>query len=204
MRRLAIALACVATTACTQPDAEPETEAAAAPAGPTQVALETNLGRIVIDLETERSPETVNNFLRHVRSGFYDGIIFHRVEENFVAQAGVVTEDRGRRTSSVMGVFNEAGNGLKNAYGTVAMARTSDPHSATSEFFFNLKDNTALDFTEETLTGWGYAVFGTISEGLEVMDSIGSTPTQSSGRYPNMPVEPIVIQRAFVVGEGGN
>lgn len=174
--------------------------AAPAPAAVTRdtVVLETTRGPIVLEVDPSRAPETVANFLRHVRAGFYNGLIFHRLEPGFVIQAGAVTEDGRERTSTVFPLRNEAENGLKNTRGTVAMARTGDPHSATSEFFINLKDNAGLDHTAPTLEGWGYAVFGRVIEGMTVVDAIAATPTTRRGIYRTYPTQPTVIRRAYV------
>jgi cyclophilin family peptidyl-prolyl cis-trans isomerase len=181
------------------PAASAETGVAVAP--PTTrdtVVLETSRGRIVLELDPGKAPESVANFLKHVRAGFYDGLIFHRIEPTFVIQAGAVTEAAGQRTSTVFPLRNEAQNGLKNLRGTVAMARTGDPHSATSEFFINLKDNVGLDYTAPTLQGWGYAVFGRVIDGMAVVDAIAATPTTRRGQYRTYPTEPTVIRRAYV------
>lgn len=166
------------------------------------VVLETNRGRIVMELDRQRAPESVANFLLHVKSGFYNDIQFHRVMPGFMIQAGVLTSDMQRRISPVFPVANEAQNGLKNLRGTVAMARTSDPHSATSEFFINLVDNAVLDFSSATPRGWGYAVFGRITEGMDVVDAVAAILTTGSGRYQNLPLEPTVIDTAYVVPSG--
>lgn len=163
-----------------------------------RVVLETSKGRILLELEPERAPESVQNFLLHVRSRFYDGLTFHRVKSDFVIQAGLLTADAQRRQTTVMGILNEANNGLRNLRGTVAMARTGDPHSATSEFFINVKDNPTLDFREETLQGWGYAVFGRVVEGMDVVDAIAAVPTRRTARYEALPVDPIVINLAYI------
>ncbi len=162
------------------------------------VVLETSRGRIVMELDREKAPESVANFLRHVNSGFYDGLVFHRVKPNFMIQAGVLTADMQRRVSTVFPVANEADNGLENVRGAVAMARTSDPHSATSEFFINLIDNPGLDFREQTPRGWGYAVFGRVVEGMEVVDAVAAIPTTRRGRYADLPVEATVIDSGYV------
>ncbi|HET7040126.1 MAG TPA: peptidylprolyl isomerase, partial [Gemmatimonadales bacterium] len=167
-------------------------------AGPDTVTLETSRGVIVLEVDPVRAPESVANFLKHVRAHFYDGLIFHRIEPTFVIQAGAVTEQAGERTSTVFPVRNEAQNGLKNLRGTVAMARTSDPHSATSEFFINLKDNAGLDHRSATIEGWGYAVFGRVIQGMDVVDAIAATPTTRRGQYRTWPTTPTVIRRAYV------
>jgi cyclophilin family peptidyl-prolyl cis-trans isomerase len=187
--------------ACAAPEGGGEAEGAAARdshTAPPTVVLETSRGRIVIQLDPERAPESVANFLLHVRSGFYDGLVFHRVIPDFVIQAGVLTADGQRRQSSAVGILNEADNGLRNLRGTVGMARTGDPHSATSEFYVNVKDNPRLDFREKTYEGWGYAVFGRVTEGMDVVDAIAAGPTAPRGRYPDLPTEPIVIRKASV------
>jgi cyclophilin family peptidyl-prolyl cis-trans isomerase len=162
------------------------------------VVLETNKGTIVMELDRENAPETVDNFLLHVRSNFYDGLTFHRVRPGFMIQAGSLTADAKRRESSVFPIANEAENGHANVRGAVAMARTGDPHSATSEFFINVVDNPKLDFTERTPQGWGYAVFGRVVEGMDVVDIITAVPTERRGRYEAVPLEPVVIARAYV------
>jgi peptidyl-prolyl cis-trans isomerase B (cyclophilin B) len=167
------------------------------------VVLETSKGRIVMELDREKAPQTVANFERHVRAGFYDGLIFHRIAPGFVIQAGAVTADFGERKSTVMGVENEAQNGLHNVRGTVGMARTSDPHSGTSEFFINLADNSAkLDFKAPTIQGWGYAVFGRVIEGMDVVDAIANTKPIRRGPYSEYPTNPTVIQHAYMLGAG--
>ena len=177
--------------------AAPAAPAAALPA-PTRdtVVLETGRGRIVLELDAAKAPESVANFLKHVRAGFYNGLIFHRIEPNFVIQAGAVTETARERTSTVYPVRNEAQNGLKNLRGTLAMARTGDPHSATSEFFINLKDNAGLDYRAPTLDGWGYAVFGRVIEGMDVVRSIEKVPTGNKGHHQDVPMQPVTINSA--------
>ncbi len=199
MKSLAIGVALLTCAACRAPDqtAESSDTAATPPPHPT-VVLETSKGTIVIELYPEQAPETVRNFLRHVRSGFYDGLIFHRVIRDFVIQTGLLTEDMRTRTTTVLGIANEAQNGLENRRGTVAMARTGDPHSATSEFYINVKDNAKLDFREATYEGWGYAVFGRVTDGMDVVDAIASLPTVRRGRFGNLPSTPTVIRRAYV------
>ncbi len=167
------------------------------------VVIETTKGRIVVELDRERAPESVDNFLRYVGVGFYDGLSFHRVQPN-VIQTGRYTADRGRRSASnAFPVINEADNGLKNVRGAIAMARTADPHSATSQFFINVLDNPGYDFKEKTVRGWGYAVFGHVTEGLDVLDAITAVPTRIQGTFP-APIDPIVIERAYVADRGGN
>lgn len=196
MALLGMMWACAPSDSASDADAPPEAEAGS---GPTVVVLETTMGDIALELDQERAPETVRNYLRYVRGGFYNGLTFHRVRQGFMIQAGALTPDRQRRTSrDAFPVVNEAENGLKNERGTLAMARTGDPHSATSEFFINLVDNTMLDFTERTAEGWGYAVFGRVIEGMNVVDAIAEVPVERWRQYEAVPLEPIVIERAYV------
>ncbi len=186
-----------------QPNKEqPAADAAGRPAATRDtVILETGKGRIVIELNREQAPQTVANFERHVGAGFYDGLVFHRIAPGFVIQTGRVTESFGERKSAVMGVENEAQNGLHNLRGTVGMARTADPHSGTSEFFINLADNSAkLDFTAPTIQGWGYAVFGRVIEGMDVVDAIAATKPVRRGTFGEYPTDPTVIKRAYMRG----
>lgn len=163
-----------------------------------RVVLETNLGDIVMELDGEKAPQTVASIVEHVEADFYDGLIFHRVIPGFMIQAGGFTPEMGQRQSSREPIPNEADNGLKNVRGSVAMARTNDPHSAKTQFFINLTDNPNLDFREKTLRGWGYAVFGHVVEGMDVVDSIAAVRTQSVGQYGDVPVDPVVIERAYI------
>lgn len=173
----------------------PQLVSAQTPAGASaspRVRVVTNAGNFVIELDRGRAPITVDAFLKYVSSGFYSGVIFHRVVAGFVAQAGGYTADMTQKEVSE-NVFNESGNGLSNLRGTVGLARSNDPHSATSQFYVNLADNVDLN---PRPTRWGYAVFGKIVEGMEVVDDIGHRPTAGGGPFDrNVPVEPIVIQR---------
>jgi cyclophilin family peptidyl-prolyl cis-trans isomerase len=171
--------------------------AAAGAAEGSRVRLETTMGNITLALETEKAPRSVENFLGYVRSGFYDGTLFHRVIGGFMIQGGGFTEDFDRKGTEAP-IPNEANNGLKNLRGTLSMARTSDPHSATSQFFINVADNQALDHKGTTNRGWGYAVFGRVVEGMEVVDQIRNVPTTMKGAYRDVPVTPVVITRAVV------
>ena len=161
------------------------------PAGPV-VILETSMGRIRIGLYKDKSPLTVNNFIQYLRSGHYDGVIFHRVIPSFMIQAGGFEPDMTERPTRPP-VRNEARNGLRNLRGTIAMARTNAPDSATAQFFINLKDNASLDFG---IRGAGYAVFGEVLEGMDVVDKIALVPTGSKGAYQDVPTIPVVIKRA--------
>jgi len=165
-----------------------------------RVVLETNRGRIVMQLDREKAPRTVENILFHVENGFYDGLIFHRVLPGRIIQAGAYTPEMRRRESPRPTLPNEANNGLRNVRGSVAMARLPDPHSATTQFFINLADNPRLDFTAETPQGWGYAVFGQVVQGMDVVDAIGQTPTGTQGAMSDVPLQPVIIQRAYVEG----
>ena len=196
-RRLTLLLAsALLAYGCAPGDEEADQAAASADVKPN-VVLETTKGRIVMQLDREKAPQSVNNFLRYVRGGFYDGLAFHRAEPR-VIQTGLYTADRrARSVTNAFPILNEADNGLKNVRGAVAMARTTDPHSATSQFFINVIDNPAFDFTERTVRGWGYAVFGHVTEGLDVLDTIVAVPTTMQGSFP-APIDPIVIERAYV------
>ena len=167
---------------------------------PPQVALETNYGTIVIQLDAAKAPKTVANFLDYVNSGFYNGTIFHRVIKDFMIQGGGFTPDMKEKTTKAA-IPNEADNGLKNLRGTVAMARTSAPNSATAQFFINTVDNPFLDHRSNTDEGWGYCVFGKVTKGMTVVDSIAKTQTTTIGMFSDVPAEPIIIKKATVVKE---
>ncbi len=171
------------------------------PDQPTKVKLETTLGDIVIQLDEKRAPVTAKNFITYVKDGFYDGTIFHRVIPGFMAQGGGFTGDFKQKPTHAT-IKNEANNGLKNKRGTIAMARTSDPNSASAQFFINLVDNNFLDYRSPTQQGWGYAVFGEVVEGMSVVDAMANTPTGSGGGMPtDVPQTPIVIKKASVVAD---
>ena len=198
MRRWLVGLVIMAV-GCTA-DERPDTDDAAD--GPVIVVFETNLGEIVAELDPEHAPETVRHFLTHVRSKFYDGVVFHRVAPGFVIQAGGWQTDGRERNTSAFPVANENPNGRTNARGTLSMARTSDPHSGLVDFFINLVDNASrLDFEDSTGTGrgFGYVVFGTITSGMDIVDSIARIPTTNRGRgRQTYPVEDVVIGRAYL------
>jgi peptidyl-prolyl cis-trans isomerase B (cyclophilin B) len=167
------------------------------PAASPQVVLETTKGEIVLELDRAKAPLSVDNFLAYVKSGHYDGTLFHRVIPGFMIQGGGM--DKSMRPKEGAGrepVRNEAANGLKNTRGTVAMARTSDPHSARAQFFINLADNRALDHRDSSVQGFGYAVFGRVVSGMEVVDAIAKVRTTSHGPHDDVPVEAVVITRA--------
>ena len=159
------------------------------------VELTTSKGVITLELDDERAPVTVANFLEYVNSGHYDGTIFHRVIPGFVIQGGGMESGMREKTTQAP-IENEADNGLKNLTGTICMARTNDPHSATSQFFINLKDNSFLDHTEKTPSGWGYAVFGRITSGMEVVEAIAAVQTGNSGHHQDVPLEDVVLEKA--------
>jgi peptidyl-prolyl cis-trans isomerase B (cyclophilin B) len=161
----------------------------------SMVELTTNMGKITIQLDAEKAPKTVENFLSYVKSGHFDGTIFHRVIDGFMIQGGGFDEKMSQKPTQDP-IENEASNGLKNDPYTVAMARTSDPHSATAQFFINVADNAFLNFKAPTGSGWGYAVFGTVVEGKEVVDKIAKVKTANKGFHADVPVDPIVIQKA--------
>ena len=161
------------------------------------VHLETNKGVIVLDLNADKAPKTVANFLAYAREGFFTDTIFHRVIDGFMIQGGGF-EAGMRQKPTRPPIDNEANNGLRNARGTIAMARTSDPHSATSQFFINVADNDFLNHTAPTAQGWGYCVFGKVVDGTDIVDQIKAVRTGRSGFHENVPSEDVVIERAEV------
>ncbi|MBW1896574.1 MAG: peptidyl-prolyl cis-trans isomerase [Deltaproteobacteria bacterium] len=163
-----------------------------------RVRLETNLGAIVLELDAQKAPKTVENFLAYVRDGFYDGTTFHRVIKGFMIQGGGLTADMQKKPVKAQ-VKNEADNGLKNKRGTIAMARTGDPNSATAQFFINTVDNAPLDHREKSQPGWGYCVFGKVVEGMGVVDAIEGVKTESKTGRRNVPTTPVVIKQATVM-----
>jgi peptidyl-prolyl cis-trans isomerase B (cyclophilin B) len=163
-----------------------------------EVKLGTSMGDIVIQLDSTAAPKTVANFLEYVNSKFYDGTIFHRVIKTFMIQGGGMTPDMNEKPTRAP-IANEADNGLKNLRYTIAMARTSDPNSASAQFFINTADNAALNFRDKSVEGWGYCVFGKVIKGMNVVDSIAKVPTTSMGPYQDVPVTPVVIKTATVV-----
>jgi peptidyl-prolyl cis-trans isomerase B (cyclophilin B) len=163
-----------------------------------QVELQTSKGRILIELDDEKAPDSVRNFIEHVKKGHYDGTVFHRVIKGFMVQGGGF-EPGMRQKPTGLPIRNEANNGVKNKHYTLAMARTSDPHSATAQFFINAADNGFLDFTSESSQGWGYAVFGRVVEGNDVVDAIEGVQTGRKGGHDDVPLEDVKIERATVV-----
>jgi len=164
----------------------------------SKVKLTTSLGDIVIQLNDEKAPLTTANFLQYVKENFYSGTIFHRVIPGFMAQGGGFDTSFNQKDTHAP-VKNEADNGLKNSRGTIAMARTGDPHSATAQFFINLKDNGFLDYSSPTPNGWGYAVFGQVVEGMDVVDNMAKQTTGNRGMHQDVPKTDIVIEKAEVV-----
>ncbi len=165
----------------------------------SKVRLTTNLGTIVIELDAEKAPITVANFIDYVKTGHYDNTIFHRVIKKFMVQGGGHTADMKQKSDTKAPIKNEADNGLKNNKYTIAMARTSDPHSATAQFFINVNDNEFLNFTAPTSSGWGYTVFGKVVEGTDVVDAIEQVKTSRSGFHQDVPVENVVIEKAEII-----
>lgn len=166
-----------------------------------KVRMETTKGVVVIELYPDKAPKTVENFLRYVNEGKYDGTIFHRVIKRFMNQGGGFTPDF-KKVETFAPIKNEADNGLKNKRGTIAMARTGDPHSATNQFFVNTVDNAFLDHTSKTPRGWGYCVFATVVDGMDVMDRIAKVPTGAKGPFQqDVPQEEILIQKVSVIEE---
>nr|WP_322997380.1 peptidylprolyl isomerase [Castellaniella sp.] len=163
-----------------------------------QVKLHTNKGDMLIELDAEKAPKTVENFLNYVKEGFYNGTIFHRVINNFMVQGGGFDADMKQKQTNAT-VENEANNGLKNDRYTLAMARTSDPHSATAQFFINVADNDFLNFTSPTPNGWGYAVFGRVIEGTDVVDEMKKVKTGNKGFHQDVPVDDLIIESATIV-----
>ena len=163
-----------------------------------KVKLATSLGTVVIQLNAEKAPVTTANFLTYVNEGFYNGTIFHRVIKDFMAQGGGFDTSFNQKTTHAP-IKNEADNGLKNKRGSIAMARTSDPNSATAQFFINYKDNSFLDYTGPTPNGWGYAVFGEVVEGMDVVDAMANQPAGNRGMHQNVPKTDIVIEKAEVI-----
>ena len=162
-------------------------------AGNPIVLIETTMGNITIELDAENAPNTSENFLAYVDDGYFVDTTFHRVIPGFMIQGGGLTTDMRDKPSSRAPIRNEANNGLRNDRGTLAMARPGDPHSATSQFFINHKNNDFLNFTAETMQGWGYAVFGKVTDGMDVVDAIAQVPTGNRGGHQNVPLEAITI-----------
>ena len=162
------------------------------------IILQTNMGDIHLSVDAEKAPITAKNFTDYVEDGFFNGTIFHRVIPNFMVQGGGLDENMAPKPTGTEPIQNEANNGLKNDRGTLAMARTMDPNSATGQFFINHKDNDFLNHTAETSQGWGYAVFGAVIDGMEVVDQIALSTTSTVGGYADAPLEPTIINSVTV------
>jgi peptidyl-prolyl cis-trans isomerase B (cyclophilin B) len=167
------------------------------------IILHTNFGDITLELDSAKAPRTVANFVSYAKSGHYNGTIFHRVINNFMIQGGgfELSSDGKvmKQKPTTAPIANEANNGLKNVNGSIAMARTSDPHSASAQFFINVKDNDFLDFRSESAQGWGYAVFGKVTKGMDVVNKIKTVKTGNSGGHGDVPLEPVIIETVEVV-----
>lgn len=162
------------------------------------IRMQTNKGVIELELDTKKAPETTKNFIEYVKAGFYDGTIFHRVIDGFMIQGGGMEpgmkEKRGRAP-----IKNEADNGLKNERGTIAMARTNDPHSATAQFFINVANNAFLNHSSPTIDGWGYCVFGRVTNGMDVVDAIKGVSTTTKGYYQDVPAQDVIIEKVEII-----
>ena len=166
------------------------------------VEMHTSKGLITLELDAEKAPVTVANFIDYVKSGHFDGTIFHRVIPGFVIQGGGLESGMKEKPTQAP-IENEADNGLKNVTGSICMARTNDPHSATSQFFINLKDNQFLDHTEKSPQGWGYAVFGQVTDGMDVVEAIAAVQTGNAGGHQDVPVEDIVVEKVTITDQEG-
>ena len=162
------------------------------------IRMQTNKGVIEIELDAEKAPETVENFISYVKDGFYDGTIFHRVIDGFMIQGGGMEPGMNEKQTKAP-VKNEADNGLANDRGTIAMARTNDPHSATAQFFINVSDNAFLNHRSPSMDGWGYCVFGKVTTGMDVVDEIKGVATTSKGGHQDVPAEDVIIEKAEIV-----
>lgn len=163
------------------------------------ILIETTKGNITAELYADKAPKTVANILAYVEEGFYEGTIFHRVIPGFMVQGGGMTANMSEKADKRPPVENEADNGLKNERGTLAMARTNDPHSASSQFFINVNNNDFLNFRAKNPQGWGYAVFGKVTEGMDVVDAIVGVKTGNHGFHQDVPVDPVIINKVSVV-----
>ena len=161
------------------------------------IQMVTNHGTISIELDFDKAPKSAENFQQYVKDGFYEGTIFHRVINGFMIQGGGMTEDMNQKETRAP-IENEADNGLKNLKGTLAMARTMDPHSASSQFFINVNDNDFLNHTSKTPQGWGYAVFGKVVDGMAVVEKIKAVATGNNGMHRDVPLEPVVIEKCDI------
>lgn len=163
-----------------------------------RVLIETSKGKITVELFPGQAPQSAGNFINYVKTGFYDGLVFHRVIPGFMVQGGGMTPDMTEKPNNAP-IQNEADNGLKNLRGTLAMARTGEPHSATSQFFINVVDSSFLNHRGKSFEGWGYAVFGQVVEGMDVVDAIVAVPRGNRGPHGDVPVEPVLMQRVTLL-----
>ncbi|AWD32295.1 Peptidyl-prolyl cis-trans isomerase cyp18 [Candidatus Kinetoplastibacterium sorsogonicusi] len=163
-----------------------------------KVSITTNYGNIILELNHEKAPKTVENFILYVKEGFYDGTIFHRIIDNFMIQGGGFSKGMIQKNTHNP-IENEAFNGLKNLAYTIAMARTNEIHSATSQFFINLVDNNFLDYTAPTINGWGYTVFGKVIEGIDTVDKIGKLKTKNFGFYQDVPIDDVIMKKVELI-----
>ncbi len=164
-----------------------------------KIIFHTNFGPITLELDADKAPKTVENFLEYVNQGFYENTIFHRVIDGFMIQGGGFDANMTQKDSLLSPIQNEAKTGLQNKVGTIAMARTSAPHSASSQFFINVKDNDFLNFRSESLDGWGYCAFGKVTEGLDVVQKIAKVPTTSRAGHADVPVNEVKIEKVEIV-----
>lgn len=164
------------------------------------VIIRTTFGELKLELDAEKAPQTVANFIAYAKDGFYNGTIFHRVIDNFMVQGGGFDTEMVQKPAGEP-IENEADNGLKNDFGTIAMARTMEPHSATAQFFINVKDNDFLNHSGKNMQGWGYAVFGKVTEGTEVLDKIRAVSTTSRAGHQDVPVDPVIIESVEVIDD---
>jgi peptidyl-prolyl cis-trans isomerase B (cyclophilin B) len=164
-----------------------------------KIIFHTNFGPITFQLESEKTPKTVENFLEYVNQGFYENTLFHRVIDGFMIQGGGFETNMAQKKSLLDPIRNEAKTGLKNEAGTIAMARTSAPHSASSQFFINVKNNPFLDFKNETVEGWGYCAFGRVTEGMDIVQKIAKVPTTQRAGHDDVPVDDVKIERVELV-----
>ena len=163
----------------------------------TVISIKTTSGDIKLELFDDKAPKTSENFKEYIKSGYFNNMIFHRVIKDFMIQGGGFNPDM-QEKETMKPIMNEANNMVSNERGTIAMARTNDPHSASAQFFINLKDNTFLDFKSETVQGWGYCVFGKVIDGLEVIDKIATVDTGSYGHHQDVPKDPIIIKEIII------
>jgi cyclophilin family peptidyl-prolyl cis-trans isomerase len=195
-----ISLAALVAAVCLPLAAAADCQTALKESAPVKVQLKTSAGPIVIQLDKDKAPISTANFAKYVDSGQYNGTVFHRVIDGFMIQGGGFDKDMKEKPTGAP-IRNEADNGLKNDKYTVAMARTPNPHSATAQFFINVTNNDRLNYTSPDVSGWGYAVFGKVVEGQQVVDRIAKVPTTSVGMYQNVPASPVVIESAACIGK---